>query len=56
MASISCLHRPMTDSILTVGARALAKHCHRDETSSWWGECTGSKYSIIKLCSQLTMY
>lgn len=23
--------------VLTVGARALAKHIHRDETESWWG-------------------
>ncbi|XP_072044441.1 uncharacterized protein [Amphiura filiformis] len=30
-------------SKLTVGARALAKHCHRDQTSSWWGQCTGSE-------------
>ena len=22
---------------LTVGARALAKHCHRSETDKWWG-------------------
>ncbi|CAD5123726.1 DgyrCDS12044 [Dimorphilus gyrociliatus] len=28
-------------SILTVGARALAKHCHRDETDGWWGKCKG---------------
>ncbi|KAK2169847.1 hypothetical protein LSH36_6g01092 [Paralvinella palmiformis] len=42
-------HKPMTDSILTVGARALAKHCHRDETSSWWGECTG-RYGIRWTC------
>lgn len=27
---------------ITVGARALAKHHHRDQSSSWWGICTGS--------------
>ena len=30
---------------LTVGARALAKHCHRDSTNSWWGSSLGSKCS-----------
>ena len=30
-------------SELTVGARALAKHSHRDETESWWGICTGTE-------------
>ena len=31
-------------SLLTVGARALAKHVHRDETASWWGPAlTGSE-------------
>ena len=24
-------------SVLTVGARALAKHCHRDASLCWWG-------------------
>ena len=28
---------------LTVGARALAKHCHRDDSLQWWGKCTGCK-------------
>jgi len=28
---------------LSVGARALAKHCHRDESTSWWGQCTGTE-------------
>ena len=28
---------------LSVGARALAKHHHRDQTDSWWGTSTGSK-------------
>lgn len=30
-------------SELTVGARALAKHCHRDESATWWGVCTGKE-------------
>lgn len=29
-------------SLLTVGARAWAKHSHRD-SSKWWGECKGSE-------------
>jgi hypothetical protein len=30
---------------MTVGARALAKHCHRDESASWWlpGPMTGTQ-------------
>lgn len=36
-------HSVESSSVLTVGARALAKHCHRDESSSWWGSCTGSE-------------
>ncbi|XP_071965940.1 uncharacterized protein [Antedon mediterranea] len=31
------------NSQLSVGARALAKHCHRDQTASWWGKSTGSE-------------
>jgi len=34
-------HKPTAN--LTVGARALSKHCHRDMTSEWWGACTGSE-------------
>lgn len=30
-------------SILSVGARALSKHFHRDQANSWWGNCTGMK-------------
>jgi len=26
---------------LTVGARALSKHCHRDQTNKFWGDYTG---------------
>eukprot|EP00195_Chlamydomonas_chlamydogama_P015425 CAMPEP_0202896898 /NCGR_PEP_ID=MMETSP1392-20130828/5802_1 /ASSEMBLY_ACC=CAM_ASM_000868 /TAXON_ID=225041 /ORGANISM="Chlamydomonas chlamydogama, Strain SAG 11-48b" /LENGTH=978 /DNA_ID=CAMNT_0049582401 /DNA_START=108 /DNA_END=3044 /DNA_ORIENTATION=+ len=35
------LHAPSTKSRLTVGARALAKHTHRDSSSSWWEPATG---------------
>ncbi|XP_062507764.1 uncharacterized protein LOC134184164 isoform X1 [Corticium candelabrum] len=28
---------------LTVGARALAKHCHRDSSCNWWGCSTGKE-------------
>ncbi|XP_064643809.1 uncharacterized protein LOC135497809 [Lineus longissimus] len=31
------------NSELTVGARALAKHGHRDQTASWWGKSTGTE-------------
>ena len=30
-------------SMLTVGARALSKHFHRCQTSSWWGDCKGTE-------------
>ena len=36
VASFSALH--CQGAKLTVGARALAKHVHRDETQSWWGQ------------------
>eukprot|EP00123_Amoebidium_parasiticum_P007973 comp18490_c0_seq1/m.19862 comp18490_c0_seq1/g.19862 ORF comp18490_c0_seq1/g.19862 comp18490_c0_seq1/m.19862 type:complete len:309 (-) comp18490_c0_seq1:261-1187(-) len=36
-------HKPNTAALLTVGARALAKHCQRDCTSAWWGVSTGSE-------------
>jgi len=29
---------------LTVGARAMSKHCHRDGSNQWWGTSSGSKY------------
>uniref|UniRef100_A0A0B6ZPP1 Uncharacterized protein n=1 Tax=Arion vulgaris TaxID=1028688 RepID=A0A0B6ZPP1_9EUPU len=32
-------HSPNSD--LWVGARALAKHYHRDQSESFWGDCTG---------------
>ena len=28
---------------ISVGGRALAKHCHRDDSLQWWGKCTGSE-------------
>lgn len=34
-------HSP--NSQLSVGARALAKHHHRDSSTSWWGVCTGTE-------------
>jgi len=33
---------------LSVGARALAKHGHRDETATWWGVSKGSEVSKNK--------
>ncbi len=36
-------NKPDTASMLSVGARALSKHCHRDQTTSWWGDCTGTE-------------
>ena len=40
IASFNEKHKP--NASLTVGARALSKHCHRD-TSEWWGACAGSE-------------
>ncbi|VUZ56908.1 unnamed protein product, partial [Hymenolepis diminuta] len=31
---------------LTVVGRALAKHCVRDSSQSWWGRCTGRMLSL----------
>ncbi len=41
-----CLYFISPPAKLTVGARALAKHHHRDDTASWWGVCTGSESLI----------
>lgn len=41
VASFNKKHNP--NAKLTVGARALSKHCHRDVTSEWWGVCVGSE-------------
>jgi len=40
LAAFNELHKPETSSVLTVGAKALTKHCHRDETVNWWGKVT----------------
>ncbi|XP_030840356.1 uncharacterized protein LOC100888873 [Strongylocentrotus purpuratus] len=32
-------------SQLTVGARALEKHCHRDQSNNWWGRPKGNDQS-----------
>ncbi|KAG4095932.1 hypothetical protein H8356DRAFT_1684702 [Neocallimastix lanati (nom. inval.)] len=47
---------------LTVGARALSKHCHRDQTNKWWGDYTGNTLNknnlsisiIIKLLKSIS--
>jgi len=36
------VNKPSVSS-LSVGARALSKHHHRDETVMFWGSCTGSE-------------
>ena len=41
VASFNKKHKPNTN--LTVGARALSKHCHRDVTHEWWGACVGTE-------------
>ena len=41
MATFIALHSQ--GSKLSVGARAFAKHGHRDQSASWWGSCTGSE-------------
>lgn len=41
VASFNEKHKPNAN--LTVGARALSKHCHRDVTIEWWGPCVGSE-------------
>ena len=41
VASFNKKHKP--NAKLTVGARALSKHCHRDVTGEWWGVCVGSE-------------
>lgn len=42
-ATFETRHSQETSSVLTVGARALTKHSHRDHSASWWGTCTGSE-------------
>jgi hypothetical protein len=36
---------------LTVGARALAKHCHRG-SDAWWGQCTGPEATKNRLAEE----
>jgi len=46
VASFGALHTSTDAKIaskLTVGARALAKHAHRDTTTTWWGISSGSE-------------
>ena len=40
--SFQAIHKPNSSSLLTTGARALSKHCHRDRTEKFWGESTGT--------------
>ena len=39
--SFSEKHKP--NATLSVGARALSKHVHRDQSKEWWGEFKGSE-------------
>ena len=41
MDTFTALHSE--GSKLSVGARAFAKHGHRDQTASWWGTCSGTE-------------
>ncbi|XP_078342093.1 uncharacterized protein LOC144627941 [Oculina patagonica] len=40
---------------LTVGARALSKHCHRDVTSEWWGACVGCEQAKNEHANTIVM-
>mmetsp|Transcript_40641 Transcript_40641/g.82014 ORF Transcript_40641/g.82014 Transcript_40641/m.82014 type:complete len:306 (-) Transcript_40641:155-1072(-) len=42
IASFGRPHRPSGSGVLSVGARALSKHCHRG-AAGWWGVSTGSE-------------
>ncbi|KAI8050604.1 hypothetical protein BDF22DRAFT_695831 [Syncephalis plumigaleata] len=37
--------KPLPPNQLTVGAKALSKHSHRDVSQSFWGICTGTEHS-----------
>ncbi|XP_061191146.1 uncharacterized protein LOC133199353 [Saccostrea echinata] len=39
--SFTVKHSPNAE--ISVGARALSKHFHRDNSTSWWGGCTGTE-------------
>lgn len=41
MKTFNSKHKPHAN--LSVGARALSKHCHRDRNNKWWGDCSGSE-------------
>ncbi|OAD79833.1 hypothetical protein PHYBLDRAFT_58877 [Phycomyces blakesleeanus NRRL 1555(-)] len=47
--AFTCLHQPISTGTrpivnqLTVGARALSKHAHRDQKNQFWGNCTGTE-------------
>eukprot|EP00730_Choanoeca_flexa_P017844 TRINITY_DN8635_c0_g1_i1.p1 TRINITY_DN8635_c0_g1~~TRINITY_DN8635_c0_g1_i1.p1 ORF type:complete len:297 (+),score=18.57 TRINITY_DN8635_c0_g1_i1:226-1116(+) len=41
LTSFASPHRPQSASKLSQGARALAKHCHRDESLAFWGVAKG---------------
>lgn len=45
------------NSELSVGARALSKHFHRDHSDSWWGVCTGTEaaknYHALELMNKI---
>lgn len=43
------LNAPDSKSRLTCGARALAKHNHRDETKGWWGSLSGGCGDVRKV-------
>lgn len=53
IASFSEKHKPNAN--LTVGARALSKHCHRDVTSEWWGACVGSEQAKNEHANEVVM-
>ncbi|XP_077981712.1 uncharacterized protein LOC144436733 [Glandiceps talaboti] len=53
---LNSFNKPNKESSkLTVGARALAKHCHRDETSSWWGTAKGGEDAKNKHASEIVL-
>ena len=53
VASFNKKHKPNAN--LTVGARALSKHCHRDVTSEWWGSCVGSEQAKNEHANSIVM-
>ncbi|XP_005104583.3 uncharacterized protein LOC101864002 [Aplysia californica] len=55
MASFCAKHNEKSE--LSVGARALSKHFHRDQSSSWWGDCSGTdavkNRHALELCTKV---